>query len=384
MADSTGWRNSVTASERYDNIQKIQKAAIDQNAFSIETAAYQNSTSKEEYLSAIKLASSPAPEPETTPSSPPFSPPSPSSPGIKIGPHTSCHFIASGLTSDVYRTTSSSSTLALKVITHSPPLPHSPHREARILSSLTHPNIIPLLETFTDPATQSFVLVFPFQPLTLSSLPLPLSLPQTLSIFTQLFSALSYLHQNQIIHRDIKPSSLLLSPPSPSCCTLYLSDFGTAYHPTLSAPHEPPAEKYLDVGTGPYRAPETLFGNKSYSTEIDVWAAGCTLAECLTGKTLFTCPPANEDGNQLGLILSIFKTLGSPTRETWPEAEGFRTRPWDMYRVFEGKTWDEILGDEVQEKWSRLVEGCVRYESGRRIKAEQALRVLEGWKEEEE
>ncbi|KAK4226595.1 kinase-like domain-containing protein [Podospora fimiseda] len=374
MADSNDWRSSVTASERYDNIQKIQKTSPDKNAFTIETTAYQNSTTKEEYLSAITIASSSSPPPPSQ-ASPPFSPPSPSSPGIKIGTHLSCHYLTSGLTSSVYFTKTTTQTLALKVISHPPPLPHSPHREARILSSLTHPNIIPLLETFTDP----FVLVFPYLPYTLSSL-LPLTQSLLLPILTQLFSALNYIHSLSIIHRDIKPSSILISPDH----HLYLSDFGISYHPTFSPTSEPPTQKYLDVGTGPYRAPETLFGNTSYSTEIDIWAAGCTLYETLTGgKELFTCPPTNEDGSQLGLILSIFKTLGTPTEEIWPEAKKFKTKPFEMYRVFEGKEnwWEEGMEDQ---KWGELVKGCVRYESGKRLKAGEVLKILEGWKKEEE
>ncbi|KAK4161044.1 kinase-like domain-containing protein [Cladorrhinum sp. PSN259] len=400
MADSGNWRNSVTASERYENIQKIQQAAPEQNAFSIENAAYQTSTRKEEYLSAITLASSPQPQqpsPATIqePSSPPYHPRSPSpssfssSSLVKIGTYPSCQFITSGVTSEVYRATQTSNPIiALKVITNTNIEPHNPHREAKILSSLSHPNVISLLSTFIDPSTQNFVLAFPYQPLTLSDLALPLSSSSlTLSLSTQLFSALSYLHSQSIIHRDVKPSSILLSTTS-SLSThttglsapsyqLLLSDFGTAYHPHISLHSEPPSAKCLEVGTGPYRAPETLFGNRSYDTSIDIWAAGCTLSECLTGHTLFTCPPSHEDGNQLGLVLSIFKTLGSPTRETWPEAEGFRTPPFEMYRVFEGKKWDEIL-EGVDEKWVQVVEGCVRYESSVRLKAGEVLKVLEG------
>jgi serine/threonine protein kinase len=255
--------------------------------------------------------------------------------------------------------------------------PHDPHREAKILSSLTSanaPNIIPLLETFRD-HDQHFVLVFPYMSLTLSHLlanhhPLPTPLIRT--IFTALFRALHHLHGQGIIHRDIKPSAILLPSLNPS--QIYLSDFGTAWHPTFSLQTEPPTHKVLDVGTGPYRAPETLFGNRSYTTAIDLWSAGVTLAECFLPptKTLFTCPPANEDGNQLGLVLSIFQTLGTPTPETWPEAVGFRTPPFEMYRVFEGRVskegWEGLLPGAGR-GWRGLVEGLVRFESGWRVTA---------------
>jgi serine/threonine protein kinase len=315
--------------------------------------------------------------------------PEPSSPGIAIGDYESCHYVASGVTAEVYR----SQARALKVIVESHGIePHNPQREAKILSALraaNAPNIIPLLETFHDhDPDQRFVLVFPYMPLTLSHIldrhkpPSPLPSPLLRTIFAALFRALDHLHTQNIIHRDVKPSALLLSSPNPSSPTqVYLSDFGTAWHPTLSLPAEPASQKILDVGTGPYRAPETLFGNRAYGAGVDLWAAGTTLAECLLGgggRTLFESRAAHEDGNQLGLILSIFQTLGTPTRETWPEAVGFRTPPFEMYRVFEGRVqregWQGVLPltAEVEEEmggWRELVAGLVRYESGERVPA---------------
>ena len=198
----------------------------------------------------------------------------------------------------------------------------------------------------------------------------PLPTPLTRRLFTQLFDALSYIHSNThganggIIHRDIKPSAVLLaSPDGPA----YLSDFGTAWHPTLSAHSEPADSKILDIGTGPYRAPEVLFGNKSYGTAVDMWGAGCMLAECCrrpVPKPLFESRPVHEDGNQLGLILSIFKTIGSPTRESWPEAASFKTPPFEMYRAFDHRPWDVVLPD-VDPEWRDLVAKLVKYDGSR-------------------
>lgn len=273
--------------------------------------------------------------------------------------------------------------------------PHDPHREIAILKRLTHPNIIPLLSTFRDHEGR-LVLEFPLQPLTLSSLltTAPPPLETTRSIFRGVFAGLEYLHNQGIIHRDIKPSNILLSPsPSPSSpssstssssnpplYTPLLADLGTAWHPLLSPPTEPPASKALEVGTSAYRAPETLFGHAAYGPPLDIWAAGCVLAECLSPS----CPPTplfesrggEEDGNQLSLILSIFKTLATPTVETWPEARGWRTEPWGWYREFAGRGWEEILpgGDGDGGGSGRdLVAALVVYESSLRLTAAQAL-----------
>lgn len=280
--------------------------------------------------------------------------------GVRIGPYTDCQYIASGVTAEVYRAQGK----ALKVIVEARNIePHNPSREAKILPLLKR-RCINLIETFRD-QEQRFVLVFPYMPLSLAALieQGSLSACQTRGIFADLLNALVDIHSQGIIHRDIKPSAVLLaSPDGPA----YLSDFGTAWHPMLSLSSEPADEKILDVGTGPYRAPEVLFGNKSYDSAVDMWGVGAMLAECCRRPptTLFESRGAYEDGNQLGLILSIFKTIGSPTRETWPEAAGFKTPPFEMYRVFERRRWDDILPD-VEPDWKELIGALVRYDSSR-------------------
>ncbi|KUI68854.1 hypothetical protein VM1G_03701 [Cytospora mali] len=388
MADHQDWRNKLTASERYDNIQRIQEAIESneelfsgKNAFTIENEAYNSASAREDYDAACNISpSSGAQEPGLgEPSSPPYmhgkggdgdnhdNDEAYEDDGERIGPYQNCQYIASGVTAEVFRCKD----LALKVIIETHNIePHDPFREAKILEQLKEP-CIPLLDTFRD-HEQRFTLVFPYMPLTLSDLLErgSISDAQVRRIFGDLFQALAHVHGKGIIHRDIKPQAILLaSPDGPA----YLSDFGTAWHPELSASTEPANAKILDIGTGPYRAPEVLFGDKSYGTAVDMWGAGCMLAECVRQppKTLFESRAAHEDGNQLGLILSIFRTLGTPTRESWPEATCFKTPPFDIYRVFEGRPWDDILNG-VDDEWKGLIKAMVRYDSGR-MKAEQAL-----------
>jgi cyclin-dependent kinase len=279
---------------------------------------------------------------------------------ITIGQYGNCHYVASGVTAEVYR----SENRALKIITETRNIePHNPAREAKILLTLKR-SCIPLLETFWD-QEQRFVLVFPYMPTSLEALIAQGSIPlaRVKKHFMDLFSALEHIHEQGIIHRDIKPSAVLLaSPDGPA----YLSDFGTAWHPTLSAMAEPKDQKILDIGTGAYRAPEVLFGNKSYGTAVDMWGAGAMLAECSRSppQPLFESRPVHEDGNQLGLILSIFKTIGSPTRETWPEAANFKTPPFEMYRPFEQHTWEEIL-PRTRPDFRSLIASLVHYNSDR-------------------
>ncbi|KAK0702083.1 kinase-like domain-containing protein [Lasiosphaeria miniovina] len=379
MASSRDWRNSLTASQRYENIQALTRAVaargLRQSAFAIEDYAYKCAASREAYDVACRSLSGGGPAdtsapPEDAPQEPLGSAPESGDtdePRTRIGQYYDCHYVASGVTAEVYR----SQAKAFKVIVETKNIePHNPFLEARILKLLQKP-CIPLLETFRD-QEQRFVLVFPYMPLTLASLleQGPLFAVQIRRIFRDLFTALSQIHSQGIIHRDIKPSAVLLaSPEGPA----YLSDFGTAWHPSLSSAAEPADSKLLDIGTGPYRAPEVLFGNKSYGPPVDMWGAGAMLAECCRSppKPLFESRGVHEDGNQLGLILSIFKTIGSPTRESWPEAVAFKTPPFDMYRAFDHRPWDVVLPD-VAPDWCDLVAALVKFGSSR-ASADQAL-----------
>ncbi|OTB06451.1 hypothetical protein M426DRAFT_9590 [Hypoxylon sp. CI-4A] len=372
---SDDWRSSLTTSDRYDNIQAIQAllenidaATLQASAFAIENEAYKTSTSRTEYDEACRTV--PSQETSTQPQVPSASPEQnrPESPGVTIGSYHNCHYVASGVTAEVYR----SKAVALKVIVENHNVaPHDPFREAKILKLLKTP-CIPLLETFRD-QEQRFTLVFPFMPLSLETLIERgrMSRSRIQKLFKDIFGALDYIHQQGIIHRDIKPSAILLESADGPC---YLSDFGTTWHPELSIFTEPADEKVLDIGTGPYRSPEALFGDKSYGASVDMWSAGTMLAECCrpSPQPLFESRAAHEDGNQLGLILSIFKTIGSPTRESWPEAVNFKTPPFDMYQVFEGKPWDVILPD-VDKDFRELIAALVVFNTSTRATAAQAL-----------
>ncbi|KAI1775151.1 kinase-like protein [Hypoxylon cercidicola] len=381
MTSDSDWRSSLTSSDRYDTIQAIKStleqsnapiSASQSSAFAIENEAYKTAASREQYDETCrKLPGQESPDPPRSllESIDSIEERRPESPGITIGSYHHCHYVDTGVTADVYR----SGIVALKVIVETSvnKEPHNPIREAKILRQLKKP-CIPLLETFRD-QEQQFVLAFPFMPMNLQALLEQGLVPRNRiqKYFTDIFSALDHIHGQGIIHRDVKPSAILLeSAEGPA----YLSDFGASWHPELSAYTEPAHDKILDIGTGSYRAPEALFGDKSYGTAVDMWGAGAMLAECCRDppRPLFESRAAHEDGNQLGLILSIFKTIGSPTRESWPEAASFKTPPFDMYRVFEGRPWEDILSD-IDEDFRELVAALVVYNSGTRATAAQAL-----------
>lgn len=289
---------------------------------------------------------------------------------MRIGSYNNCHLFAEGVTSEVYR----SGNVALKVIVaHQNMEPHNPQREIKILQRLKSPRVISLKETFRD-QEQRLVLAFPYVRHTLADVleSTALETRQVTSIFRDIISALQSVHEQGIVHRDIKPSAVLLdSPDGPA----YLADFGTAWAPDLSVHSEPQDGKILDVGTGPYRAPEVLFGNKSYGPPVDMWGLGVMLAEASTKPPTppFESRAVHEDGNQLGLILSIFKTLGTPTRETWPDALSFKVSPFELWTVFPQRPWTTIL-PECDPGIRDLVADLVRFD-GKRATAAQVRYV---------
>jgi cyclin-dependent kinase 7 len=88
----------------------------------------------------------------------------------------------------------------------------------------------------------------------------------------QTLLGLEFLHDNWILHRDLKPNNLLINSKG----VLKIGDFG------LAKAYGSPSRPYTHmVVTRWYRAPELLFGARFYSTGIDIWAVGCILAELL-------------------------------------------------------------------------------------------------------
>merc|ERR1712176_196629 len=103
-------------------------------------------------------------------------------------------------------------------------------------------------------------------------------------IIYQLLRALKYLHTGNLIHRDVKPSNLLLN----SNCCLKLGDFGLARSLDQSITEKGPSIVLTDyVATRWYRAPEIILGSRKYSKSVDMWSCGCILGELLKGKPLF-------------------------------------------------------------------------------------------------
>lgn len=126
---------------------------------------------------------------------------------------------------------------------------------------------------------------------------------QVKNMAMQLLSGLAFCHKRHVLHRDIKGSNVLLDRYG----RLKLADFG------LARLFGEPGRKYTNrVVTLWYRAPELLLGATRYGAAVDMWSVGCLIAELLIGKPLFAGRCEIEQTTR------IFKIIGSPTDENWP------------------------------------------------------------------
>ena len=133
-----------------------------------------------------------------------------------------------------------------------------------------------------------------------------LRLGQVKRLAWQLFTALEQSHHDGILHRDVKGSNLLVDKTG----NLKLADWGLAVDGRAenkkgffrdSRSRSPRAALTPKVVTLWYRPPELLLGATEYDGRVDVWSAGCVLAELINGETLF---PGKTETEQLSMIVA--------------------------------------------------------------------------------
>lgn len=278
--------------------------------------------------------------------------------------------------SSVYKTVNKQQreTYAVKVLNPNSKSPEpnvALYREMQALSVTDHQNIVKLHEVVKY--NGSICLIMEYIPYNLSHIVKSASLPEAIAkgFMLMLFRGLAHLHELGIIHRDIKPQNLLIN----SSGLLKICDLGLCrLLPEMLSTNgmtnnKEPEEQHawtLQVGTHYYRAPELLLGDRGYTKAIDVWAAGCVMAEMLNGEPLF---PGTGDFELLILISNI---LGSPCEETWPGISQLadygkilfkRKEPADIRAIF--RSWSDEAID--------LFQHLVIYEPSRRISAREAL-----------
>lgn len=189
------------------------------------------------------------------------------------------------------------------------------------------------------------------------------------SVVQQILSGVKACHDLNVMHRDVKPGNVLVAHDG----RMKLADFGLARAVTntyvgdtnrqdegnfsshsSSSSHS--SQLTGNVQTRWYRAPEILFGSKSYSMAIDVWSVGAILGELLS-----PCGPILQGESDVDQLSRTLGMLGTPSETRWPDAQNtpdfhkikfHPKRPMDLETALPKNT-DPGLGTDL---WMRLMQ----------------------------
>jgi tetratricopeptide (TPR) repeat protein len=218
-------------------------------------------------------------------------------------------------------------------------------REARAAAALEHPSIVGIYEIGSDPAGGDFI-VMPYvlgETLATRLRHGALSVDDALALGAQISSALALAHHHGIVHRDLKPQNIIVTPAG----SAMLLDFGLAKH--VEGSHaaadaetvSPITEARALVGTSGYMAPEQLRGG-AVDRRSDLFALGCVLYECLTGRRAFS---GSSSADVVGQVLHIDPAPPSTVRtDNDSQADALCAQLLQKSPADRFQSADEVLG----------------------------------------
>jgi serine/threonine-protein kinase len=221
----------------------------------------------------------------------------------RVGPYRLIELVGQGGMGAVYRAhdTRQNRSVAFKVISRDQ-ADEDRHRaqflrEAQLLSQLHHPNLSSVLDygEIDDHLFLAMSFVEGKDTAALLRQRGPFAPEEALSYVSQIADALDAVHRIGIVHRDVKPSNIVIGPRG----SAVLIDFGVAT--TVSERTEP----WRTVGTPAYMAPEAIIG-KPVDGRADIYSLGCVLFEFLTGQPAYSYASMPE--------LIYHKLRGEPSR----------------------------------------------------------------------
>jgi serine/threonine-protein kinase len=205
--------------------------------------------------------------------------------GTRLGPYEILAPIGAGGMGEVYsaRDTRLGRDVAIKISSEN--FSDRFEREARSIAALNHPNICHLYDVGPNYLVMELIEG--------ERLRGPLPIDQALNYARQIADALEAAHERGVIHRDLKPDNILITPSG----VVKVLDFGLAKAADAAGASGDPANSPtitmsptragMILGTAAYMAPEQARG-KPVDHRADVWAFGVVLYEMLTGKQIFT------------------------------------------------------------------------------------------------
>ena len=189
-------------------------------------------------------------------------------------------------------------------------------REILIMMNFTHPHIVKYNSVFVHKCQVVIEMEFCITSLSnvIKKISKPFYIGQIKKIIRSIALGIKFLHDHDIIHRDIKPGNIFIDEN----CVVKIGDFGSArISPQQKKEKEEQEEKKKNpqskekkekrpltpgVGTKWYKAPEIIFGNKHYDKSVDIWSFGCLMAEMFLLEPLF---PGSTDFEMINLIFSF-------------------------------------------------------------------------------
>ncbi|XP_053303226.1 mitogen-activated protein kinase 15 isoform X3 [Pleuronectes platessa] len=230
-----------------------------------------------------------------------------------------------------------------------------------------HPNIVKLLNVIRAQNDKDIYLIFEYMDSDLHAVIKKGSLLKDIHkryVMYQLFKGVKYLHSGNVIHRDQKPSNVLLDTD----CVVKLCDFGLAR--SLNQIQEDSGNPALTeyVATRWYRAPEILLGSTRYTKGVDMWSLGCILGEMLLGKALF---PGTSTINQIEKIM-IAIPHPSPEDVLAIKSE-YGSSVIQRMLLKPQVSLEDLLKPSVPPDALDLLRGLLVFNPDKRLTAEQAL-----------
>ncbi|GAB9470455.1 hypothetical protein Gpo141_00007699 [Globisporangium polare] len=258
-------------------------------------------------------------------------------------------------------------------------------REVRLLGHFQHKNITRLLDLSPPVSKTQFEDMYIITELMETDLHQVIYSMQPMSddhvkyFLYQMLCALHHIHSAGVIHRDMKPSNVLLN----SNCDLKICDFGLARGGVSTSQHQQQQsstnssksrnnrEELTEyVVTRWYRAPEIMLNCLQYTEAIDVWAVGCIFAEMLLREPLF---PGNDYIHQLKLII---KFLGTPKQEDIEFVKNVKAlRFLTKLAIFKPRKWRDVFAaeDDVNPLAVDLLSKMLLFNPEKRISVDEAL-----------
>jgi eukaryotic-like serine/threonine-protein kinase len=287
--------------------------------------------------------------------------------GTHLGPYRVEVLVGEGGMGQVYRglDTRLDRSVAIKVLpihlSSQPQIRERFEREARAISSLSHPHICTLFDVGQQDGTDYLVMEYLDGESLADRLTRgPLPLAEALRYGRQIAEALSEAHRYGVVHRDLKPGNVMLTKSGAK-----LLDFGLARSVTpavigVDAPterHKPLTAEGTILGTFQYMAPEQLEGRDA-DTRTDIFAFGALLYEMVTGKRAF------EGKTRTSLIAAIIDRDPPPISSVQPLTPNMLERVIRICLEKEPEArWQSAHDVAVQLRW--IEEGALEIETTR-------------------